>query len=46
MCSKKTECQKPPELSGKPEGCTAEQIRKCHGEAAEHPCTKQDDRKA
>lgn len=31
-------CQKPRELKGKPEECTPEQIRICHGEVADHPC--------
>jgi hypothetical protein len=38
MCTCKTECQKPEELKGKPEECSTEQIKKCHGEAPEHPC--------
>ncbi|MFZ5450675.1 MAG: ArsR/SmtB family transcription factor [Thermodesulfobacteriota bacterium] len=38
MCTCKTECQKPEELKGKPEECSPEQIKKCHGEASEHPC--------
>ena len=37
MCEKK-KCQKPEELKGKPEECTPEQIKGCHGDAAEHPC--------
>jgi len=39
MCTCKTECQKPEELKGKPEECSPEQIKKCHGEVPEHPCT-------
>jgi len=39
MCTCKAECQKPEELTGKPEECSPEQIRKCHGEVPEHPCT-------
>lgn len=31
-------CQQPKKLKGKPEECTSEQIKECHGEAAEHPC--------
>ena len=46
MCAKKAECQKPQELKGRPEECTAEQIKKCHGDAAEHPCTKDSDGEA
>lgn len=38
MCTCKTECQQPEELKGKPEECSPEQIKKCHGEVPEHPC--------
>ena len=38
MCTCKTECQKPEELKGKSKECSAEQIKKCHGEVPEHPC--------
>jgi ArsR family transcriptional regulator len=38
MCTCKTECQKPEELKGKPEECSPDQIKKCHGEVSEHPC--------
>ena len=34
----KERCQKPEDLKGKPEDCSPEQIRKCHGEGGEHPC--------
>ena len=37
MCDCKS-CQKPQESVGKPEECSAEQVRKCHGDVAEHPC--------
>ena len=30
-------CQKPEELKGKPEDCSQEQIKKCHGDEV-HPC--------
>lgn len=36
---KKKGCQKPENLKDKPEKCLPEQIRKCHGNAKEHPCT-------
>ena len=40
MCQKdKPQCQKPEQLKGKPQECSPEQIRKCHGETKEHPCT-------
>jgi len=38
MCCDRKECQKPEELAGKPEDCSAEQIRDCHGEDGGHPC--------
>lgn len=38
MCTYKIECQKPEELKGKPEECSPEQIKKCHGEVPDHPC--------
>jgi len=31
-------CQKPENLTGKPEERSPEQIRECHGDAAGHPC--------
>jgi hypothetical protein len=40
MCEKKTRCQKPEKLKGKPEECSPEQIKECHGETARHPCEK------
>ena len=39
MCDGKKGCRNPRELKGKPEDCSPEQIRKCHGEVSEHPCT-------
>jgi hypothetical protein len=39
MQGKKRECQKPENLKDKPEKCSPEQIKKCHGDAVEHPCT-------
>jgi DNA-binding transcriptional ArsR family regulator len=39
VCTCKAECQKPEELKAKPEECTPEQIKKCHGDVPEHPCT-------
>jgi ArsR family transcriptional regulator, arsenate/arsenite/antimonite-responsive transcriptional repressor len=34
-------CQQPDKLKDKPESCTPEQIRQCHGDSREHPCTKE-----
>ncbi len=31
-------CQHPDKLKGKPEDCTPEQIKECHGETETHPC--------
>ena len=45
MCEKKQGCQKPETLKGKPQECPPEQIKECHGDAAEHPCVKRDDDK-
>ena len=40
MSDKKQGCQKPENLKdGKPEACSPEQIRKCHGDTKCHPCT-------
>lgn len=41
MCDSKSGCQKPSELKGKPEDCSPEQIKKCHGDSAGHPCVEQ-----
>ncbi len=38
MCDCKKGCQKPKERVGKPEECSPEQIKKCHGDAVGHPC--------
>ena len=41
MCdAKKCCCEKPEALKGKPEECTPEQIKKCHGDVKQHPCVK------
>lgn len=33
-------CQQPNKLMDKPENCSPEQIRQCHGETDKHPCTE------
>ena len=38
MCDQKKGCQKPSELRGKPQECSPEQVRKCHGDSKKHPC--------
>ena len=48
MCctnEKKEGCRKPENLKGKPEDCSPEQIRQCHGDVEEHPCAPKGDRK-
>lgn len=37
-CKEKQHCQKPENLKDKPENCSQEQIRKCHGDAKGHRC--------
>ena len=39
MCDEKKCCEKPEELKEKPEDCSSEQIKKCHGDVKKHPCT-------
>jgi ArsR family transcriptional regulator len=36
MC--KSCCEQPQKLKDKPEACTPEQIRECHGDVNKHPC--------
>jgi hypothetical protein len=38
MCCGKTKCERPKEMKGKAEECSAEQIKKCHGDVKTHPC--------
>ena len=38
-------CQQPDKLKDKPENCTAEQIRECHGESDQHPCERAEEDK-
>ena len=40
MCEEEKGCQKTEELKGKPEECSPEQIKKCHGDVEEHPCVQ------
>lgn len=34
-------CEHPERLKGKPEECSPEQIKECHGEVVEHLCVKE-----
>jgi len=40
----KTRCERPKDLKGKPQECSPEQARKCHGQGKEHPCVKATDK--
>ena len=40
MCDQKKGCCKPKECKDKPEDCSSEQIKKCHGDDKGHPCTE------
>ena len=44
MCQaeNKKVCKHTEKLQGRPEECTHEQIKKCHGEGVEHPCAKEE----
>ena len=42
MCHEKKGCQKPENLKGNPSECSPEQIRKCHGDSAQHPCVEKE----
>jgi len=44
MCERSHWCQKPEKLKGKPQECTPEQIRECHGERPNHPCTNKNEK--
>jgi ArsR family transcriptional regulator, arsenate/arsenite/antimonite-responsive transcriptional repressor len=35
-------CPQPAQQMDKPENCTPEQIRQCHGESGEHPCAQKE----
>ena len=34
-------CDRPEKLKDKPEGCTQQQTRDCHGDEKKHPCTRE-----
>jgi ArsR family transcriptional regulator len=34
-------CEQPDKLKGKPEECSPEQIRECHGDVKKHPCEEE-----
>ena len=42
MCE--TCCMHPERLKGKPQDCSPEQIRECHGDVKAHPCEEKEDK--
>ena len=38
MVDEKRGYQKQEQLEGKPDECSTEQIKKCHGDVKDHPC--------
>ena len=38
--NKKAKCQKPENLKGRPQDCSPEKIKECHGTDGKHPCVK------
>jgi len=40
MTGKDAKCQNPENLKGRPQDCSPEQIRKCHGTDKTHPCVQ------
>jgi len=40
MCTPKSKCEKPANLRDEPQDCSAEQIRRCHGDDKTHPCAQ------
>ncbi len=45
MCEKGKCCQKPEQLKGKPEECSPEKIKECHGDVKDHPCVSKETKK-
>ena len=40
-CQEKDLCMFPEKLKDKPENCTPDQIKECHGDDNQHPCAPQ-----
>ena len=36
-------CEHPENLKDKPEECSPEQVKECHGEVAEHSCVEKEE---
>lgn len=41
QAEEKIACLHPERLKGKPEECSEEQIRECHGDVEKHPCEEE-----
>jgi len=41
QAEKKIACRHPERLKGKPEECSEEQIRECHGDVEKHRCEEE-----
>jgi len=41
MCDPERQCEKPETLKTKPQECTPERVKECHGDVEEHPCTEE-----
>ena len=46
MCEKRRCCQQPEKLKDKPEKCSPEQVKECHGDPEEHPCLDEPEEKS
>jgi hypothetical protein len=44
MCNKK-KCEHPEKLKAENQECTPEQIKECHGDVKEHPCSEDKQRR-
>jgi hypothetical protein len=40
-CQEKGLCMLPEKLKDRPENCTPDQIKECHGDDKQHPCAPQ-----
>ncbi len=46
MCQGKTKCLRPADRKGRASGCSAAQIKKCHGDVKTHPCAPNTEKRA
>ena len=43
VCNVENRCEKPEKLKTKPQECTPEQVKECHGDVEVHPCVEEKD---